>query len=49
MECAGLPLAVDKGAVKMKLYKCPKCGATYTHDKACNHAVYECGKRKVKK
>ena len=23
-----------------KIYQCPKCGATYEHDEAVNHAVY---------
>ena len=45
MERTEFPLAGDKGAYAMKLYKCPKCGATYTHDQACNHAVYVCPKR----
>jgi transcription initiation factor IIE alpha subunit len=28
-----------------KIYQCPKCGATYAHDEAVNHAVYFCPKR----
>ena len=34
-----------KWGLNVKLYKCPKCGATYTHDKSVNHAVYFCTKR----
>ena len=36
-------------AEDMKLYKCKHCGATYTHDNACNHAVYECPRREGNK
>jgi len=32
----------------MKLYRCPKCGQTYRHDDAVNHAVYHCPKREKK-
>lgn len=28
------------------LYRCPCCGATYTHDEANHHAVYRCPFRK---
>lgn len=28
-----------------KIYRCPKCGATYEHDGANAHAVYFCPKR----
>jgi len=28
------------------MYHCPRCGATYTHDDAVNHAVYRCPFRK---
>lgn len=29
-----------------KLYRCPRCGATYPHDEGVNHAVYRCPFRK---
>lgn len=29
----------------MKIYICKKCGATYRHDEAVNHAVYYCRKQ----
>lgn len=29
-----------------KQYCCPRCGATYAHDQAVNHAVYRCPFRK---
>lgn len=29
----------------MKIYTCPLCHATYLHDQAYRHAVYECPKR----
>lgn len=29
----------------MLLYRCPRCGATYAHDEAVNHAVYYCPRR----
>ena len=28
------------------LYRCPRCGASYSHDQANPHAVYECPYRK---
>lgn len=30
-----------------RIYTCPKCGATYEHDGANNHAVYFCPQREA--
>lgn len=30
-----------------KIYRCPKCGATFEHDAANPHALYFCPKREA--
>lgn len=31
--------------LQTKWYTCPKCGVTYTHDRAYHHALFLCLKR----
>jgi transcription initiation factor IIE alpha subunit len=35
--------------LQKKLYACPKCGASYVHDKAYRHSLFECPKRATAK
>jgi transcription initiation factor IIE alpha subunit len=32
-----------------KLYTCPKCGASYVHDRAYAHQLFQCPKRDTAK